>query len=103
LSGTPDSRRAGRVNLNADRAKLSSRYRALRIIVLDQIHTAANLVPPHECRVEQLQQVADGVCLLESGVEPQVVGVVRQNHGHSVVDVGKERIRRLRLVANLVC
>ena len=65
--------------LNANRARLFHRYGALRIIVLDQIHTAADLVPPHQCLVERLQQVADCVRLLESGVEPQIVGVVGED------------------------
>jgi len=89
--------------LNANRVRLLHRYGALRVIVLDQIHPAADLVSAHQVGVKRLQQVADGVRLLKSGVKPKVVGVIGQDDGHSVVDVGKERIRRLRLVANLVC
>jgi hypothetical protein len=38
---------------------------------LHQIHPAAHFVPPHQCRVERLQQVAHSVRLLEAGVEHQ--------------------------------
>ena len=31
-------------------------------------------IPPHQVGVERLQQVADRVSLLESGVEPKIVG-----------------------------
>jgi len=63
----------------------SHRFRTRRVVVLHQIHPAADLVLPHQRRVEQLQQVADGIGLLKAGVEPQVIGIVKQDDGHSVV------------------
>ena len=69
------------------------RFRTFRIIVLHQIHSVANFVPPHQCRVKRLQQIADGIRLLESGVKPKIIGVIGQDDGHAVVEVGKERVR----------
>ena len=67
--------------------------RTSRIVIFYQIHPAANFIPPHQLGIKRLQQVAHSVRLLEAGVEPQVVSIVRQDDGHAVVDVGKERIR----------
>lgn len=63
----------------------SHRFRTRRVVVLHQIHPAADLVLPHQRRVERLQQFADGARLLGAGVEPQVLGVVGQDDGHTVV------------------
>jgi hypothetical protein len=49
---------------------ISLRLRTRRVIILDQIHPVAHFEAPHQCRVKRLQEVADGVRLLESGVEP---------------------------------
>ncbi len=62
----------------------SHRFRTRRVVVLHQIHPAADFVLPHQRRVERLQQVADGIGLLKAGVEPQVVGVIGQDDGHTV-------------------
>jgi DNA-binding sugar fermentation-stimulating protein len=57
-----------------------------RIIVLHQIHPAADLISPHQVGDERFQKVADAVRLLKAGVELRVVNVIRQNQGHAVGD-----------------
>ena len=61
------------------------RLGACRIVVLHQVHSAAHLIPPHQHRVERLQQVADRVGFLHAGVEPQVVGIVGEDDGQAVI------------------
>jgi len=40
--------------------------RAHRVVVLRQIHSAADLISPYQCRVEGLQQVAYRICQNDS-------------------------------------
>ena len=52
--------------------------------MLDQIYPVAHFEPPHEGGIQRLQQVADGVRLLEAGVEPKIIGIAGQDDGHAV-------------------
>ena len=63
---------------------ISLRLRTRRVIILDQIHPVAHFEAPHQCRVKRLQQIADGIRLLESGVKPNIIGVVGQDDGYAV-------------------
>lgn len=73
--------------------RLSPRFSTRGVVVLHQIHPAAHFISPYQRRVERLQHFADGVRFLEARVEPEVIGIIRQNDGHAVMNIGEKRVR----------
>ena len=56
------------------------------VVVRDVIDPCAYGIAPHLARIIGLQKSAHFGYILHSGVKPNVVSVMIENHGHAVMD-----------------